>query len=105
MNFMSGIGSGSQGLSLLAPVSTSTSGSVQGSAVKASESLESAGVSQGSVQSATTLSSTAGVLARSLSGPDERAGKVEALQAAIAAGTYNVSAADVADKLIQSLLK
>ena len=110
MNFMSGIGSGSQGLSLLAPVSTSTSGSVQGSAVKASESLESAGVSQGSVQSATELSSsrlssTAGVLAQSLSGPDERAGKVEALQAAIAAGTYNVSAADVADKLIQSLLK
>jgi flagellar biosynthesis anti-sigma factor FlgM len=108
MNFMSGIGNGLQGLSLPTSVSTLTNGNVQGSTAKAS--VEAAGadslqISQGSVQSATTLSSMAGVLAQSLSGPDERAGKVEALQAAIAVGTYNVSAADVADKLIQSLLK
>ncbi len=106
MNFMSGIGNGSQSLSLLAPVSGSSI--VQTNAVKASKDSDGDSVqaAQGNVVgSAVTMSSTAGVLAMSLSGPDERAGKVEALQAAIAAGTYNVSAADVADKLIQTLLK
>ena len=37
-------------------------------------------------------------------GSDVRTAKVAALQAAIAGGTYNVSAGDVADKLIENLL-
>ena len=52
----------------------------------------------------TSLSSTASVLATALSGSDVRLDKVAALQQAISSGTYNVSASDVADKMIQSLL-
>jgi len=42
---------------------------------------------------------------QALSGSDVRSSKVEALQQSIAAGTYNVSSSDVADKLIESLQK
>ena len=39
-----------------------------------------------------------------VSGDDVRTDKVQQLQAAIASGTYNVSAGDVADKVMDSLL-
>jgi len=42
--------------------------------------------------------------AQALDGSDIRSTKVAALQQAIAAGNYNVSSSDVADKIIQSLL-
>lgn len=51
------------------------------------------------------LSVTSNLLAQALSGDDVRTEKVAALQQAIASGTYNVSSSDVADKLIQTLLK
>ena len=51
------------------------------------------------------LSTAAGLIATSLAGSDVRTAKVEALQQAIASGNYNVSSADVADKMIQSLLE
>ena len=51
-----------------------------------------------------TLSSTGGLVAQALEGSDTRSAKVASLQQTIAAGNYNVSAADVADKIIQSLL-
>jgi negative regulator of flagellin synthesis FlgM len=50
------------------------------------------------------LSSAASVVAQALEGSDTRSTKVAALQSAIAAGTYNVSSSDVAEKIIQSLL-
>lgn len=50
------------------------------------------------------VSSTAGVVAQALSGSDVRSDKVAALQQAIAAGTYNVPACDVAAKVISALL-
>jgi negative regulator of flagellin synthesis FlgM len=50
------------------------------------------------------LSSTGGLVAQALEGSDTRSAKVASLQQTIAAGNYNVSAADVADKIIQSLL-
>ena len=43
-------------------------------------------------------------MAQALEGSDTRSAKVASLQQAIAAGTYNVSSSDVADKIIQSLL-
>ena len=52
-----------------------------------------------------TLSSTSAVVAQALSGSDVRTEKVAALQQSIAAGTYNVPSAAVADKLIGSMLK
>ena len=51
----------------------------------------------------TKLSSTGGLIAQALEGSDIRSAKVEALQKAIADGSYSVSSSDVADKLIQTL--
>ena len=53
---------------------------------------------------ATRLSTTSGIVAQATAGSDVRFEKVAALQSAIASGTYKVSAGDVADKLINSLL-
>ena len=52
----------------------------------------------------TTLSLASSLLASALKVSDVRTEKVAALQQTIAAGTYNVSSSDVADKLLQSLL-
>jgi negative regulator of flagellin synthesis FlgM len=51
-----------------------------------------------------SLSSTGGVLASGLLGSDVRTDRVASLQQAIAAGTYHVSASDVAGKLMSALL-
>ncbi len=52
-----------------------------------------------------SLSTTGGMMAQALlSGSDVRTDKVAALQQQIAAGTYNVPAANVADKLMNALL-
>jgi negative regulator of flagellin synthesis FlgM len=53
----------------------------------------------------TSLSSASGLVAQALDSPDVRSAKVAALQQAIAAGSYSVSSSDVADKIIQSLLR
>jgi len=53
----------------------------------------------------TNLSSAGGLIAHALEGSDTRAEKVAALQQAIASGNYSVSSADVAGKMIQSLLE
>jgi len=53
----------------------------------------------------TALSSTAGFIYKSLGASDTRTAKVSSLQAAIAPGRYTVSSSDVADKILQSLLK
>jgi len=49
------------------------------------------------------LSSSAALVLQALSGSDVRTEKVAALQQSIAAGTYNIPAADVAGKLIGAL--
>lgn len=50
------------------------------------------------------LSFAGELITQTLGASDVRADKVEALQKAIASGSYRVSSADVADRLIQSLL-
>lgn len=50
------------------------------------------------------VSAAGGLVVQASTGSDVRTAKVAALQAAIAGGTYNVSAGDVADKLIENLL-
>ncbi len=52
-----------------------------------------------------SLSTAGALVAQALSGSDVRSDKVASLQQSIAAGTYNVSSSDVADKLIGALLK
>jgi negative regulator of flagellin synthesis FlgM len=44
-------------------------------------------------------------IAQALEGSDTRSAKVASLQQAIAAGNYNVSSADVANKIIEGLLE
>lgn len=51
----------------------------------------------------TVVSSTAGVLRQGLDVDDVRPDRVASLKAAIDSGTYHVSSADIADKLISSL--
>jgi flagellar biosynthesis anti-sigma factor FlgM len=51
-----------------------------------------------------TISSASGLLATALNSSDVRTAKVAALQASINAGTYNVPASDVADKMLSSIL-
>ena len=53
----------------------------------------------------TALSSTGGLVFQSLEASDTRPAKVLSLQEAIAVGSYTVSSSDVANKIIQSLLK
>jgi negative regulator of flagellin synthesis FlgM len=50
------------------------------------------------------VSGFGGALAQALTQSDVRMDKITPLQQAIAAGTYSVSASDVADKIISSLL-
>jgi negative regulator of flagellin synthesis FlgM len=73
----------------------------------ASVSLSNAAISGGAASAAVDhakLSGFGGALAQALTQSDVRMEKVTPLQQAIAAGTYNVSASDVADKIISSLL-
>ena len=53
---------------------------------------------------ATNLSTASTAVARASTGSDVRTDKVAALKLAISAGSYHVSASDVADKLIDNLL-
>jgi flagellar biosynthesis anti-sigma factor FlgM len=58
--------------------------------------------SQGNDQA--TIGSASGVLSSALNSSDVRTAKVAALQASINAGTYNVPASSVADKMLSSIL-
>jgi flagellar biosynthesis anti-sigma factor FlgM len=73
--------------------------------IKSSAATVSAGSKSGGTTDQTNISSTSELLSAALNGSDVRLEKVLPLQQAIANGTYNVAASDVADKLIASLLK
>ena len=51
------------------------------------------------------LSSAGELISKALEHSDVRMDKVQALQQAIASGSYHVSSSDVADKLIETLMK
>jgi negative regulator of flagellin synthesis FlgM len=74
-------------------------------ASSASQSKVGAPAAQSSLESdRATLSSAASEVSLTASGDDARAGKVAEVQAALAAGTYNVPASAVASKVIDSML-
>lgn len=99
MSYTNGIGDRNQVFPALAPTSAAATQQA-GSRTQATENKAAAGA-----QDEAKLSSTSGLVARALATPDVRTAKVEALQKAIAAGSYNVSSSDVAGKMIDSLLK
>lgn len=101
MNIPTGIGNIPQPLSVLAPAATSGTGQAD-NLKQSTDSVANAGTS--TQNDAATVSVSAGLLTQSVSDPDNRAAHVEALQQAIAAGTYNVPASAVADKLMESML-
>jgi flagellar biosynthesis anti-sigma factor FlgM len=51
-----------------------------------------------------TISSASGLLSTALNSSDVRTAKVAALQASINAGTYNIPASSVAEKMLSSIL-
>ena len=96
MSSTSGIGAAQQALSLPATASPKE--------ISRTDEAKQASASLGATQNDTAeLSSASGVLLRAASGSDARTVQLEAIQQAIAAGTYSVSASAVADKLIESM--
>lgn len=98
MSYTNGIGDWNKILSPTAP--TSTTEARQVNPAKAAESQKTTPVETDKAK----LSPASELLASALEGSDVRTSKVEALQKAIADGSYKVSSGDVADKMIQSLL-
>lgn len=100
MSYSNGIGDWKQVLTPIAPASASQT-------QQTSERSKTADVKPaGSTDTdETKLSPTGGLIAQALAGSDVRSSKVEALQKAIADGSYNVSSSDVAGKIMDSLLK
>ena len=89
-------------------VDPSVAPTVTPAAAPASTPAASAGVGIGAATAPgsdqATISSTSGVLAAALHSSDVRTAKVASLKASIDAGTYNVPASSVADKLLSSIL-
>ncbi|HWW23389.1 MAG TPA: flagellar biosynthesis anti-sigma factor FlgM [Edaphobacter sp.] len=98
MSYTSGIGNMQQALNSIASASKSTT-DVSSGTDRGASALTSMREDQAN------LSSTGGVMAQALEGSDVRSAKVTTLQQAIASGSYNVSSSDVAEKMIDSLLK
>jgi negative regulator of flagellin synthesis FlgM len=99
MSYNTGIGDLKQVINSIAPKSTSETQQV----APGPKDSSSPTVPQTLTDEA-RLSSTGGLISQALEGSDVRTDKVAALQQAIANGTYNVSAADVAEKMVRSLL-
>ncbi|HEV2645737.1 MAG TPA: flagellar biosynthesis anti-sigma factor FlgM [Acidobacteriaceae bacterium] len=97
MSQMNGIGSSQQFPVTTDFIAVSSAGRAKGGTA-AGTSNAASGLDQANV------SGTADVVAQALSGSDVRMDRVTSLQNAIAAGTYSVSASDVAAKLLSSLL-
>jgi len=106
MSYSNGLGSLQPGLNTVevsgAAKSSAAGKTDQGTAATADVSVSS---SSSSRTDQASLSTTGGMMAQALSNDnDVRTDKVAALQQQIAAGTYNVPAANVADKLMNTLL-
>jgi negative regulator of flagellin synthesis FlgM len=103
MSYTSGIGGGQ-----VLPTSISTpETSLRSQSSGGAQNVASASERDVAVSDQTTFSAAGSWIAQPVAGGDSdvRTEKVAALQQAIAAGTYNVSASDVADKLIQASAK
>lgn len=104
MSISNGIGN-LQGLSNPVTPASATVQAGKEEQIKSSASLAPGVAKSTAVTDQTVISSTSELLSRALGGSDVRVDKIQPLQSAIAAGTYRVSSSDLADKLINSLLK
>ncbi len=107
MSFQNGISNLQQLFTQIAPSGTAAASAVNRAAqvqtgAPSSALLNAASPGQGLDQA--SLSSTGGLVAQASQAPDVRMEKIAPLQQAIAAGTYSVSSADVAEKIMGSLL-
>ncbi len=88
---------------VLGSLQTNDSASVNAASTAKADSASASAVTASGVDSAKL--SAAGLASQATDTSDVRMDKVAALQQAIAGGTYNVSASDVANKMVESLLK
>jgi negative regulator of flagellin synthesis FlgM len=86
---------------MLGALQTNDSAGVNKAAKAGTTDLTAAGSSADSAK----LSAAGGMASQATDTSDVRMDKVAALQQAIASGSYRVSASDVADKMVESLLK
>ncbi len=100
MSYTNGIGSAQL---LLTAVSTTTAASRTQAGTAANGTGSAGSIQGGDGDDHTTFSAAGSLMAQPSGSSDVRMEKVAALQQAIAAGTYNVPAGDVADKLIKVL--
>ena len=102
MSFTNGIGRLQQPIDPTAPSETKPAKQVSVAENEARQGV----VSGANVDHAdqANLSSAGGLVAQALESSDTRSAKIASLQQAIGSGSYSVSSADVADKIIQSLL-
>lgn len=73
------------------------------SAVQPQQQTASSGIAN-NIQDRTEVSTAASLAHQAMSVPDVRMDKVAAIQQALANGTYQVSPADVADKLVRQMM-
>jgi negative regulator of flagellin synthesis FlgM len=107
LSYLNGIGSPQQAFNATeaaALANTSSAAKTEKSAALVPGAVED-GAGSASAFDRASLSANAVLMAQALSGSDVRTDKVAALQQSIAAGTYNVSSSDVADKMISALLR
>jgi negative regulator of flagellin synthesis FlgM len=103
MSYANGVGNPQQPVT---PITPSVTAAVSKTSASSEESRASAASNPNadSIDQA-TLSSSASLVSQALQGSDINSAKVSSLLQAIAAGSYNVSSSDVADKMIRSLLE
>ena len=98
MSFTNGIGNLQQTVGTAA---TDAAKPVSGGAGKAGGAVQIASEQSDHAE----LSATGSLISKGLDGSDVRMDKVQALQQAIASGSYHVSSSEVAGKLIDSMLE
>jgi negative regulator of flagellin synthesis FlgM len=101
MSYTNSIGSANQ---LSTPMTTATTAPWSSTNI-GTKSGNSASETNGLSDDQTSFSAAASLIGQPQGGSDVRSERVSALQQAISAGTYNISASDVADKLIQTLAR
>ena len=102
MSYESGVGGLQQGIGSVSP--SDAIASVQPNQINTAAKAD--GQVKGEVEHAdqTSLSSAGELVAGALGTSDVQTAKVASLQQAISTGHYHISASDVADKLVQTLL-